>query len=84
LFAIIGSWPVDAELDGEQLAHITANVRQQPRFVRGYWGQEPDSTALAHPVVVLEDVASARMMAEGVKAAIPTASLRVVQVLAAA
>lgn len=41
LFAIIGEWPVEARLDAQQLAHIAANVRQQPGFVHGYWGQEP-------------------------------------------
>lgn len=84
LFAIIGSWPVDAELDSGQLAHIAANVRQQPGFVRGYWGQEADDVASAHAVVILEDEASAHIMAEGVKAAIPSAALRIVQVLAEA
>ncbi len=84
MFAIIGSWPVDAELDSDQLAHIVANVRQQPGFVRGYWGQEADDVASAHAVVILEDEASAHIMAEGVKAAIPSAALRIVQVLAQA
>lgn len=84
LFAIIGEWPVEAELDAEQLAHIAANVRQQPGFVRGYWGQEPDALTSAHAVVLLEDEASAQTMAEGVKAAIPSASLRILRVLAEA
>jgi hypothetical protein len=82
MFAIIGMWQVDEALDSEQLAHIVANVRQQPGFVRGYWGQEVDSVALAHAVVLLDDEASAQKMAEGVKAAIPSATLRVVRVLA--
>ena len=34
VFSIIGSWPVDVELDAEQLDHITSNVRQQPGFVQ--------------------------------------------------
>jgi len=84
LFAIIGSWPVDAELEAEQLDHIAANVRRQPGFVRGYWGQPVDDTASAHAVVILEDEASAHVMAEGVKAAIPAAHLHVVRVLAEA
>ena len=84
MFAIIGTWRVEEALDTEQLTHIAANVRQQPGFVRGYWGQEPDDIALAHAVVFLDDEPSARRMAEGVTAAIPTASLRVVQVLAEA
>lgn len=73
LFAIIGEWQVDAELDDQQLAHIAANVRQQPGFVRGYWGQEPDTVRSAQAVVILEDEASAQAMAHGVKAAIPSA-----------
>ena len=84
MFAIIGQWPVEARLDAEQLVHITANVRQQPGFVRGYWGQEPDAWASAHAVVILEDEASARQMAQGIKGAIPSASLRVVRILAEA
>jgi hypothetical protein len=82
LFAIIGNWQVEEVLDGAQLEHIAANVRQQPGFIRGYWGQERDSMALAHAVVILEDESSAVEMANGVKAAIPSASLRIVRVLA--
>jgi hypothetical protein len=81
-FAIIGTWQVDEALDSEQLAHIVSNVRQQPGFVRGYWGQEVDDVAFAHAVVLLDDEVSAQRMAEGVKAAIPSAILRVVRVLA--
>ena len=69
-------------LDGSQLEHIVADVRPQPAFIRGYWGQERDSKALAHAVVILEDESSAVEMAKGVRAAIPSASLRIVQVLA--
>lgn len=82
MFAIIGEWPVGAQLDAQQLAHIAANVRQQPGFVRGFWGQEPDDVASAHAVVILEDEAAAQTMAEGVRAAIPSATLRIVCVLA--
>jgi hypothetical protein len=84
VFAIIGNWPVGTELDSDQLTHIGANVRQQPGFVRGYWGQEVGDAASAHAVVLFEDEASASMMAEGVRAAIPSASLRIVRVLAEA
>lgn len=84
MFAIIGNWQVEQALDGEQLEHIAANVRHQPGFVRGFWGQEPHSVALAHAVVLFEDEASAAEMAEGIKAAIPSASLRVIRVLAEA
>jgi hypothetical protein len=82
MFAIIGTWHVDEALDSEQLTHIATNVRQQPGFVRGYWGQEVDNVAFAHAVVLLDDEASAQKMAEGVIAAIPSASLRLVRVLA--
>ena len=82
MFAIIGTWHVNEALDSDQLAHIASTVRQQPGFVRGYWGQEIDNVALAHAVVLLDDEASAQKMAEGVKAAIPSAALRVVRVLA--
>lgn len=84
MYAIIGDWPVDAELDAEQLAHIADTVRREPGFVRGYWGQEPDSTSSAHAVILLEDRTSADRLADGVRAAIPAASVRVVRVLAEA
>ena len=84
MFAIIGEWPVDGSMDAQQLAHIAATVRQQPGFVRGYWGQEPDTVGSAQAVVVLEDEDSARAMAEGISAAIPAATVRVIRVLAEA
>ncbi|MGH8866712.1 MAG: hypothetical protein ACRDYU_01805 [Actinomycetes bacterium] len=52
--------------------------------MRGYWGHEPGDATLAHALVILEDEASADAMAEGVEAAIPSASLRIVRVLAEA
>jgi hypothetical protein len=64
VFAIIGDWTVGRELDREQLAHIGANVRQQPGFLRGYWGQEEGNTEFAYAVVLFEDEATANMMAE--------------------
>lgn len=82
MFAVIGKWRVDEKLDPDQLAHITTTVREQPGFVRGYWGQEVESTSHAHAVVVLEDEPSAQALAAGVLAAIPSAELQVVQVLA--
>jgi phosphate-selective porin len=81
MFAVIGTWSVDGPLDSEQLAHIADTVRQQPGFVRGYWGQELDDLTSAHAVAFFEDEARAQMMAEGVKAAISSAQLRVVRVL---
>jgi hypothetical protein len=82
VFAIIGTWPVEGPLDAAALEHIAANVSQQAGFVRGFWGQEPGSDSEAHAVVVLQDEASARSMADGITAAIPSASVQVVQVLA--
>ncbi len=81
MFAVIGTWSVDGPLDSEQLAHIVDTVRQQPGFVRGYWGQEPEDFTLAHAVALFEDEVRAQTMAEGVKAAISSAQLRVVRVL---
>ena len=84
VFSIIGSWPVEAELDAERFDHITSNVRQQPGFVHGYWGREPGSPTSGHAVIVFEDEATARTMADGIRAAIPDATLRVIEVLAEA
>jgi hypothetical protein len=82
MFALVGRWRVDEALTPEQLVHIADTVRQQPGFSRGYWGQETDDDTYAHAVVILDDEASARMMAEGVRSAIPSAELRVLHVLA--
>jgi hypothetical protein len=82
MFAIIGTWAVDGALEADQLAHIADTVRQQPGFVRGYWGQETHNLDAAHAVVILDDEAHAQEMADGVKAAIPSAQLCVVEVLA--
>lgn len=82
MFAIIGTWAVDEALEADQLTHIADTVRQQPGFVRGYWGQETDNIDAAHAVVILDDEAHAQAMADGVKAAIPSARLCVVEVLA--
>ena len=84
MFAIIGTWPVEGHLDAAALDHIATTVSQQPGFVRGFWGQAPESGGEAHAVVVLRDQASARSMAKGISAAIPAASVQVVQVLAEA
>ena len=84
MFAIIGSWPVEGPLDAEALDHIAANVSQQPGFVRALWGQAPDSQGEAHAVVVLRDEASAQSMADGIRSAIPSASVQVLRVLAEA
>ena len=84
MYAIIGTWPVEGPLDAAALEHIATNVSEQPGFVRGFWGQAPDSQGEAHAVVVLQDEASARSMSEGIMAAIPAASVQVVQVLAEA
>lgn len=82
MFAIVGSWPVAEALDAQQLEHIATTVRQQPGFVRGYWGQEPGDAGTAHAIVVFDDEDTARRMAEGVEAAIPSASVRIIRVLA--
>ena len=81
MFAVIDTWSVDGPLDSVQLAHIADTVRQQRGFVRGYWGQEPDDFTCAHAAAFFEDEARAQKMAEGVKAAISSAQLRVVRVL---
>ena len=82
MFAIVGTWRVDDELDSEQLGHIVDNVSQQPGFLRGYWGQDPEDMSRAYAFVILTDEESARAMAQGVLNAIPSAELRMVHVLA--
>jgi hypothetical protein len=82
MFAVTGTWQVDGVLEAEQLAHIAEIVRQQPGFVRGFWGQAPDDSTLAHSFVLFEDEAAAEGMAKSVRDAIPSASVRVVQILA--
>jgi hypothetical protein len=84
MFAVIGTWAVDGALEAEQLTHIADTVRQQPGFVRGYWGQETNHLDTAHAVTIFDDEAHAQAMSDGVRAAIPSAQLCVVEVLAEA
>ena len=81
MFAIIGTWPVEGALEPEQLAHVAEVVRSRPGFIRGYWGQAPDDVSTAHAVVLFREEEQARSMAEGIRSAIPSASLSVVRVL---
>lgn len=83
-FAVIGSWPVAGALREEDLAHIVENVRAQPGFVAGHWGQDPRDTTRAHAVVVLADEPSARGLADGIASAIPSATVHCVELLASA
>ncbi|MGH8976706.1 MAG: hypothetical protein ACRDV7_01430 [Acidimicrobiia bacterium] len=82
MHAIVGHWSTDAALDEDQLSHIVETVRGQEGFVRGYWGQEPGDPHLAHSFLIFETLAAARGMADAVRAAIPSASVRVIAVLA--
>ncbi|MCZ7537329.1 MAG: hypothetical protein M5T61_16410 [Acidimicrobiia bacterium] len=82
MFAIRGSWPVDGELDEEQLAHIADTVSSQPGFVSGFWGQDIGDGAAAQAFVVFADEASASAMADGVRSAIPGADVAVERILA--
>ena len=84
MFAVIGTWPVDGALEVDQLTHIADSVRQQPGFRHGYWGQDPTDTTRAHAFVVLDDEAAAKSMAEGVRQAIRSATVAVLEVLASA
>ncbi|HST82861.1 MAG TPA: hypothetical protein VLL08_14095 [Kineosporiaceae bacterium] len=84
MYAVTGSWQVDTALDAEQLAHIPETVRHHGGFVRGYWGQEPNDTTLAHAFVVFDDLTAAEAMAQGVRAAIPSANLSILRILASA
>ena len=81
MYAIIGTWAVDGDLDPDQLSHVAEVVQAQPGFVHGYWGQSPDDVSTAHAVVLFREDDQARSMADGIRAAIPSASLSVVQVL---
>jgi hypothetical protein len=60
---------------------VEPQLAAPPVRPRGYWGQEPDTVGSANAVVVLEDEDSARAMAEGISAAIPAATVRVIRVL---
>lgn len=82
MFAVRGSWPVDGLLDGGQLDHIADTVRNQPGFVSGFWGQDIGDSTTAQAFVVFTDEASANTMAEGVRAAIPSAEVTVERILA--
>jgi hypothetical protein len=82
MFAVRGSWPVDGELDEEQLAHVVDTVSGQPGIVAGFWGQDVGDSAAAQAFVVFTDEAAASAMADGVRSAIPGADVRVERILA--
>jgi hypothetical protein len=82
MYAVIGSWDVEpGSLDAAQLDHIAAVVRQHPGFLRGYWGLDTDSAAVAQAIVLLDSSEQAQMFAAGIRSNIAGARLTVVEVL---
>ena len=91
VFAVAGTWTMDATMRGsreEALPALIAGVRQNEGFVRGYWTEDVDDSAVSVTFIVFETLEQARAFREAVLANAPAqaesgvdrAGLRVVQV----
>ena len=93
MFAVAGTWTMDRDMrerQAEALPALVAGVRQNERFVRGFWTEDVDDPATSLTFIVFETLEQARAFREAVLANAPTqaesgvdrAGLRVVNVTA--
>jgi hypothetical protein len=78
---VVGTWDVDGHVPPEDVEHIAATVKEEDGFERGYWGQAPGDSSLAHAVVVFASQDAAASFADGVRRAIPPAKLSLIEVM---
>jgi hypothetical protein len=93
VFAVAGTWTMDADMrerQAEMLPALVAGVRQNDGFVRGFWTEDVDDSAVSLTFIVFETLEQARAFREAVLANAPAqaesgvdrAGLRVVKVTA--
>lgn len=93
MFAVVGTWTMDANMRERQvevLPALVAGVRQNDGFVRGFWTEDVDDSAVSLTFIVFETLEQARAFREAVLANAPTqaetgvarAGLRIVKVTA--
>jgi len=91
VFAVAGTWTIDAEMRERQvdaLPALIAGVRQNEGFVRGFWTDDVDEPGVSLTFIVFETLDQARAFREAVFANAPAqaesgvvrAGLRVVKV----
>ena len=93
MFAVVGTWTMDANMRERQvevLPALVAGVRQNDGFVRGFWTEDVDDSAVSLTFIVFETLEQARAFREAVLVNAPTqaetgvarAGLRIVKVTA--
>ena len=93
MFAVVGTWTMDQamrERQAEALPALVAGVRQNEGFVRGFWTEDVDDSAVSLTFIVYETLEQARAFREAVLANAPAqaesgiagAGLRIVKVTA--
>ena len=93
MFAVVGTWTMDANMRERQVEvppALVAGVRQNDGFVRGFWTEDVDDSAVSLTFIVFETLEQARAFREAVLANAPTqaetgvarAGLRIVKVTA--
>lgn len=69
MFAVTGTWSMDASLKEEQLRVLpilVEGVRQNPGFVRGFWADDLDDPSRSVTFIVFETLDQARGFREAV------------------
>ena len=93
MFAVVGTWSMDQDMRERQakaLPALVAGVRQNEGFVRGFWTEDVDDSAVSLTFIVFETLEQARAFREAVLANAPAqaesgiarAGMRVVKVTA--
>jgi len=93
VFAVVGTWTMEAnmrERQMEALPALVAGVRQNEGFVRGFWTEDVDDSDVSLTFIVFETLEQAQAFREAVLANAPAqaesgiagAGLRVVKVSA--
>ena len=93
MFAVVGTWTMEAnmrERQMEALPALVAGVRQNEGFVRGFWTEDVDDSDVSLTFIVFETLEQAQAFREAVLANAPAqaesgiagAGLRIVKVSA--
>ena len=67
MFAVVGTWTMDANMRERQvevLPALVAGVRQNDGFVRGFWTEDVDDSAVSLTFIVFETLEQARAFRE--------------------
>lgn len=74
MFAVAGTWKMDAEMRERQkhvLPMLVEGVKQNPGFVRGFWADDLDQPDRSVTFIVFETLDQARGFREAVMANAP-------------